>query len=231
MQTKIQGMKSPVSCAGLDRITIKGSKSREPFLFAANRMSKCFCLRSPPPLWVLVKTAKWCCASSEDPKPCFHVMDVRANEKRTWKLWQRRVQEEERVGNEARVGNVCVWCSSGLFNQSRVFSTTGQAVEMLWFNNNSPRRSSEDWKRRESNVQGRLVHSSCASASGCMVICNCRPDKSHRGLSADVTGRNRCLIYCHICWAVWRHWSRRLTRGLQSPRGAFASLCTCTSTN
>lgn len=24
MQTKIQGMKSPVSCAGLDRITIKG---------------------------------------------------------------------------------------------------------------------------------------------------------------------------------------------------------------
>lgn len=49
MQTKNQGMKSPVSCAGLDRFTIKGSKSREPIPFAANRMSKCFSLRSPLP--------------------------------------------------------------------------------------------------------------------------------------------------------------------------------------
>lgn len=85
-----------VSCAGLDRIAIKGSKSREPILFAANRMRKCFSLALSP-LRVLVKTAKWCCASSEDPKPSFHFMDVTANEKRTWKLWQRRVQEVEEV--------------------------------------------------------------------------------------------------------------------------------------
>lgn len=210
MQTKIHGMKSPVSCAGLDRITIKGSQSREPIPFTANRMSKCFSLCSP--LRVLVKTAKWCCASSVDPKPGFHFPDVRPNEKWTWKLWQRWVQEEESVGNEARVW-MCVMLL-GLFNQSGVFSTTGQAVEMLWFNNNSPQCSSEDWKREKSNTWSGVVHSSSASASGCMVICNCRPDKSHRGLSADVTGRNRCLIYCRICWAVWRHWSRRLSRGL-----------------
>lgn len=105
MQTKIQGMKSPVSCAGLDRITIKGSKSREPIPFAPNRMSKCFSLCSR--LWVLVNAAKWCCASSEDPKHGFQFMDVSANEKRTWKLWQRIAQEQESVGNEARIGNVC----------------------------------------------------------------------------------------------------------------------------
>lgn len=37
----------------------------------------------------------------------------------------------------------------GFFNQSRVFSTTGQAVEMLRFNNNSPHCSSEDRKREK----------------------------------------------------------------------------------
>lgn len=46
MRKKIQRLKSPVSCAGLDRITIKGRQSKEPIPFAANRMSKCFSFQS-----------------------------------------------------------------------------------------------------------------------------------------------------------------------------------------
>lgn len=38
---KTQGMESPASGVGLDRITIKGSQNREPVPFAANRISKC----------------------------------------------------------------------------------------------------------------------------------------------------------------------------------------------
>lgn len=109
MQTNIRGMKSPVSCAGLDRITIKGSKSVEPIPFAANRMSKCFSLCSP--LWVLVKTAKWCCASSEDPKPSFHFIVVRANEKRTWKTMTKTSVRRRRKCRKWSESGKCVRCS------------------------------------------------------------------------------------------------------------------------
>lgn len=116
-----------------------------------------------------------------------------------------------------------------LFNQSRVFSTTGQAGEMLRFNNNSSTahlKTEKREKERKLHRERDPVHSSSASASGCMVICNCQADKSHRGLSADVTGRNRCLIYCHICRAVRRHWSRRLSRGPQL-RSLWATFTVC----
>lgn len=224
-----------MSCAGLDRITIKGSKSREPLPFAANRMSKCFSPRSP--LEVLVKTAKWCCASLEDPKTRLHFIDSSG-------LMTRKMKTMTQLS--ARWRKCRKWSESeecvapvmllGLFNESRVFSTIGQAVEMLRFNNNSLPRSSEDWKGEKVThthtnthtskcvLAVRLARSSSASGSGCMVIYNCRRDKSQRGLRTHVTGRNRCLIYCHMCWAAWRHWSRRLSRGfrLQSARGAFA---------
>lgn len=107
MQTEIQGMKSPVSCAGLDRITIKGSKSREPIPFAANRMSRCFSLCSP--LWVLVKTAKQCCASSEDLEPRFHFMHVRANKKRTWKTMTKTSARRRREGRKWSESGKSVW--------------------------------------------------------------------------------------------------------------------------
>lgn len=55
MQGKIQGTKSPASCAGLDRTLIKGRQSREPILFVANRMSKCFSPRTL--LWVKTESS------------------------------------------------------------------------------------------------------------------------------------------------------------------------------
>ncbi len=220
MQTKIQGMKSLVSCAGLDRITIKGSKGGSPSPLLQTEwinVSPCALLSE-----FLSRQQSGSVPALKIPSPAFTLW-MSGLMKREHENYGKDECKKKKEREMKREWEMCVMLLS-LFNQSSMFSTTGQAVEMLWLII-TPLCSSEDTQRereRESTTESRLVHPSSATASGCMVICNCRPDKSHRGLSADVTGRNRCLIYCHICWAEWRHWSRRLSRGLQSPCEAFA---------
>lgn len=86
-------------------------------------------------------------------------------------------------------------------------------------------------EERETNTESRLLHSSSASACGCAVICNCRPDKSHRGLSAHVTGWNRFLIYCHICWAEWKHERQKAGQRASVIARSISSLSSWTATN
>lgn len=71
------GRDSPVSGSGLHRGPIKGSRSREPVLFGANRMSKCSSLCSLP------KSLSKQQSSAVPAQKIFHSMDVRANETTT----------------------------------------------------------------------------------------------------------------------------------------------------
>lgn len=61
-------------------------------------------------------------------------------------------------------------------------------------------------------TQSILIHLFYPPAFRCIVICICQFQESHRGLSTDASGRNRCLIYRHICWSLRGLWSRSLRR-------------------